>query len=96
VDSSDQTSVLLSTGLLETSRFDNLVSQLETALNSGKLSNAQSSLDAFLQGLSSGMVVNTSGWMPTVPGKSPPVQLRRFSSLKRFQSSWLLRLLGDK
>jgi len=96
VDSSDQTSAFAPAGLLGSPLFNNLVSQIEPQLHSGNLSNAQSSLDAFLQGLSSGMIANTSGWMPTIPGKPRPPQLRRFSTLKRFQSSWLLRLLGNK
>lgn len=67
LSSSEQTLTFSPGGLAETPLLGNLVSQIETSLHSGNLSSAQSSLDAFLQGLSSGIIANTSGWMPLSP-----------------------------
>jgi len=83
-------------GIAGTPLFASLLAEVETSLKSGNASDAQSALDTFMQGLASGMVINTSGWMPTVPGKPVNRKLRKFSSMKSFNSSWFTRMLGAK
>jgi hypothetical protein len=94
--SPDQAADLLSNGLAASPLLQNLLSQVEISLRTGSLNEAQSALDLFMEGLAGGQVVNTSGWMPTVPGKLERPPSRRFASMKRFNSSWLIRLLADK
>jgi hypothetical protein len=94
--SPDQAAALLSNGLAAAPLLQNLLSQVEISLQAGSLNEAQSALDLFMEGLAAGQVVNTSGWMPTIPGKLERPKSRRFASMKRFTSSWLIRLLTDK